>query len=181
MSSAPTALRSIVAVIAALVVAATGASAAEFGTQSIEPGARVNGMFVVQGVARETDAALFADGFCDPIVLTPGNRVRSCRAVPPSRRLFVGYGIWGLSRKIVDAAWKKQSWGLWIDGQKVSLSSFGTSDHWIPSLPAANGRTVLLREWAIVLVRAKGRHTIRYANRLPQGTYSTTWKFTVTT
>jgi hypothetical protein len=138
-------------------------------------------MLVVQGVVRETDAALFADGFCDPIVLTPGNRVRSCRAVPPpSKRLFIGYGIWGLSRKIVDAAWKKRSWGLWIDGQKVSLSSFGTSDRWIAGLPTSNGTPALLREWAIVLVGAKGRHTIRYSNRLPQGTYTTTWKFTVT-
>jgi hypothetical protein len=80
---------------------------------------------------------------------------------------------------MVDAAWNKGSWAMWIDGQRVSLSRFGTSDRWIPSEPAANGRPVLLREWAIVLVGASGRHSIRYRNQLPQGVYDTTWNFTV--
>ena len=81
--------------------------------------------------------------------------------------------------KIVDQAWRKRSWALWIDGQRVSLGRFGTSDRWIPSLAEANGRRVLLREWSIILIGAKGRHTVRYSSQRPHSVHSTTWKFTV--
>lgn len=132
-------------------------------------------MLVVQGTAHDADAELFPAGICDPIVRSPGRRTRACGTAPPAKRLFIGYGIFGPSTKSVDAAWNKQSWSMWIDGQRVNLSRFGTSDRWT----TANGRRVLLREWAIVLVGASGRHSLRYRNRLPQGVYDTTWKFTV--
>jgi hypothetical protein len=163
------------AALAAALTLTAGAAASDVGVRAIDPGTRVHDMLVVQGTAREADAELFPAGICDPVVLTPGRRTRACGTAPPARRLFVGYGIFGPSRKIVDVAWKKQSWAMWIDGQRVSLSGFGTSDRWT----AANGRPVLVREWAIVLVGATGRHSIRYRNRLPQGVYDTTWKFTV--
>lgn len=136
-------------------------------------------MVVVQGVARDAGAELFPSGICDPVVRTPGRRVRACGTVPPSRRLFVGYGIFAPSKAAVDAAWSKRSWAMWIDGEPVSLQRFGTTDRWIESEPAAKGQRVLLREWAIILVGATGRHSIRYRTRLPQGIYDTTWRFTV--
>src|SRR5262249_23520079 len=143
----------------------------------------INGMLVVQGLEREADVSLFSP-FCDPIVTEPGRETRTCSVLPPSsRRIFIGYGIWGTSRRIVDAAWHKRSWALWIDGQRVSLGRFGTTERWIPALAAANGRTVLLRQWAIILVGARGRHSIRYRSRLEdRGPFSsTTWTFTVPT
>ena len=66
----------VVAALAALTLA-TGASANVVGTDAIDPGTPVNGMVVVQGVAREADAALFGH-YCDPVVLTPGRRTRVC-------------------------------------------------------------------------------------------------------
>ena len=44
---------------------------------------------------------------------------------------------------------------------------------------AADGRDALLREWAIVLLGAEGRHSIRYRAYLPQGVTDTTWEVTV--
>lgn len=166
--------------LVALVVT-TGASAEVSRTAAIDPGTPVNGMLVVQGLERDADVSLFTP-FCDPIVVNakPRPETRTCSALPPwSKRIFIGYGIWGVSRKIVDQAWRKRSWALWIDGQRVSLGRFGTSDRWIPSLAEANGRRVLLREWSIILIGAKGRHTVRYSSQRPHSVHSTTWKFTV--
>jgi hypothetical protein len=170
-----TALR--LAVVAAL-VGATTASAIGVREGAVDPGTSVNGMLVVQGLAKEADAALFTP-FCDPVVLRPGRRTRSCGAIPSSERIFIGYGIFGPSRKAVDAAWRRQRWAMWIDGRQVSLDRFGTADRWIAGQPTANGKRVLLREWSIILVGAKGRHSVRYRTRLPQGVIDTTWRFTV--
>jgi hypothetical protein len=168
------------AVVAVALAVTTGASAEVSRIAAIDPGTPVNGMLVVQGLEREADVSLFTP-FCDPIVVSRTRpETRTCSALPPSStRIFIGYGLWGVSRKIVDRAWKKRSWALWIDGQRVSLSRFGTNDRWIPSLAEADGRPVLLREWSIILVGAKGRHSIRYSSQLPHSVHSTTWRFTV--
>jgi hypothetical protein len=167
--------------LALALAVATGAAAESVTTEAIDPGHPVNGMLVVQGLEREADVSLFSP-FCDPIVTKPGAEARTCSVLPASsRRIFAGYGIWGVSRKILDQAWHKRSWGLWIDGRRVNLGRFGTEEHWIPNFAPANGRSVLLRQWAIILVGAKGTHSIRYRSRLESpGPFSrTTWRFTV--
>lgn len=168
------------AVVASALAVTPSVSAEPFHSESIDPGTPVNGMLVVQGLEAEADVSLFGT-YCDPIVRKPGRETRTCALLPPSKRIFIGYGIWGVSRKVVDQAWHKRSWGLWIDGQPVNLSRFGTSDRWLWRFPAANGRNVLLRLWSIILVGPKGRHSIRYRSRLEdRGKFSlTTWKFTV--
>jgi hypothetical protein len=130
-------------------------------------------MLVVQGVKQDADGWLF-ETICDPIVRSPGRRTRTCGQLPPLRRLFVGYGIYA-PKKLIDSAWRSVSWTLWIDGEQVSLHRFGHSDRWIQ----ADGRNVVLREWSIILVGAKGRHSIRYRTRGPQGGGDTTWVFTL--
>lgn len=162
----------VAACIAVLALTA-GALATREATAAIDPGTRVNGMLVVQGDKREADGWLF-DTICDPIVRSPGRRTRTCGQLPPLRRLFVGYGIFAPEKQI-DSAWRSLSWKLWIDGQQVSLSRFGHADRWIQ----ADGRNVVLREWSIILVGAKGRHSIRYRTRGPQGVMDTTWRFSL--
>jgi hypothetical protein len=172
----------VAAVLIALTLA-TGASAKVVGSDAIDPGTRVNGMLVVQGLAREADVALFGY-YCDPVVLTAGRRTRVCSTPLPSvRRIFVGYGIWAVSKQRLDPAWSVYASRskMWIDGQRVSLARFGHSDRWLLNYPPADGRDALLREWSIVLFGAKGRHSIRYRGRLPQGVTDVTWKFTVAT
>jgi hypothetical protein len=162
-----------------LVALIATASAAQARETAIDPGTPVNGMIVVQGIERDADVSLFTP-FCDPIVTRPGPETRTCGLLPPwSKRIFIGYGSWAVSKKRLDALWSQLSWALWIDGRRVNLSQFGSSDRWIPSLREANGQRVLLREWAIILVGAKGRHSIRYSAHLPRRVHSTTWKFTV--
>jgi len=165
-------------IAAVALVVTTGASARSSSTVAIDPGTRVNGMLVVQGIAQEADVSLFTP-FCDPVVVRPGAETRTCATLPPSKRIFIGYGTWAVSRKLLDAAWDKKSWALWIDGHPIKLSRFGTTERWIPSLREANGRRVLLREWAVILVGARGRHSIRYSPALPRRLHSTTWNFTV--
>ena len=160
------------ACIAVLALTASGFVAREAGG-AIDPGTRVNGMLVVQGVKQEADGWLF-DTICDPFVRSSGRRTRTCGQLPPLRRLFVGHGTFAPQKRI-DSAWRNLSWKLWIDGEQVSLSRFGHADRWIQ----ADGRNVVLREWSIILVGAKGRHSIRYRTRGQQGAMDTTWRFSL--
>ena len=159
------------ACIAVLALTACVFAAREAGG-AIEPGTRVNGMLVVQGDKRDADGWLF-DTICDPMG-APGRRTRTCGQLPPLRRIFVGYGIFAPAKQI-DGFWRSVSWKLWIDGQQVSLGRFGHADRPIQ----VGGRDVVLREWSIILMGAKGRHSIRYRTRGPQGVGDTTWRFSV--
>ena len=150
-----------------------GAVAAREAVGAIDPGTRVNGMVVVQGDKRDADGWLF-DTICDPIVLRLGRRTRACGQLPPLRRIFVGHGHFAPEEQI-DAYWRSLSWKLWIDGRQVSLRRFGHADRRIQ----VGGRDVVLREWSIILMGAKGRHSIRYRTRGPQGVSDTTWVFWV--
>jgi hypothetical protein len=163
---------SVAACVAVLALLAGVLAAREAGG-AIEPGTRVNGMLVVQGDKRDADGWLF-DTICDPIVLRPGRRTRTCGQLPPLRRLFVGHGIFAPEKQI-DSFWRSVSWKLWIDGQQVGLGRFGHADRRIQ----VGGRDVVLREWAIILMGAEGRHSIRYRTRGPQGVGDTTWRFSV--
>jgi hypothetical protein len=161
----------------ALVLAA-GADAGVDTSGTIEPRTRVNGMLVVQGSSRQSDTSLFG-GYCDPVVLTPGRRSRSCGTLPRWSRLYVGYGLFAPPGSI-EKAWKGTSWKLWLDGQPVDLKAFGTSDRVLPKYAPADGKDVVLREWSVVLVRpTPGRHTIRYRSKDSDGVADTTWIFTV--
>ena len=110
--------------------------------------------------------------------------IRSCEVLAAEREPAVSYLPCDASssdtgsmrrRSRSTAAWRSLSWKLWIDGQQVSLSRFGHADRWIQ----ADGRNVVLREWSIILVGAKGRHSIRYRTRGPQGVGDTTWRFSL--
>ena len=145
---------------------------------TIEPSTRVNGMLVVQGSARRTQARLFSD-WCDPVVLTPARRTRSCGRIPRVPRLFVGYGLFDSQAKI-ERTWKSSKWEMWIDGQRVNLQAFGTADRLLLKYGPAGNKDVVLREWNVTLVDATpGRHTLRYRTREPVGVTDTTWVFTV--
>ena len=135
-------------------------------------------MLVVQGSAQRSDARLFPD-YCDPVVLTPGRRTRSCGKVRHTARLYIGYGLFAAEAKI-ERVWRDARWEMWIDGERVNLQAFGASDRTLTKYPPAGNKDVTLREWNVTLVKATaGRHTIRYRNREAGGTFDTTWTFTV--
>ena len=161
----------------ALVVVAT-ATATERHTANIQPSERVRGMLVVQGPVTRAQTTLFGP-YCEPVLRTFGRHRRTCRDVPPVRRLFVGYGIFG-PQAAVARAWKPQDWSMWIDGERVSLDEFGTADRMLWAYPPAGGKDVTLREWSVILAHpTPGRHTIRYRIRQPQGITDATWVFNV--
>jgi hypothetical protein len=157
----------------------TNATAVQRRTATIEPWDRVRGMLVVQGGATRAETALFGY-YCEPDILKSGRYRRTCREVPRTKRLFVGYGMWG-PKATIARMWNGSEWSMWIDGESVSLDAFGSTDRTLHNYPAAGGKDVTLREWSMTLVRATpGRHTIRYRFRLPpQGTIDATWTFSV--
>ena len=164
--------------LSALLIVAT-ASATQVRTGTLEPWERVRGSLVVQRTPERADMALFGS-YCEPDILTSGIVRRTCRDVPRTKRLFIGYGMWA-PKSGISKAWNKSEWSMWIDGQSVSLDRFGTTDQTLYKYPAAGGKDVTLRLWSVVLSKpSPGRHIIRYRFRLPgQGTVDATWVFRV--
>jgi hypothetical protein len=135
-------------------------------------------MLVVQSSSRRSETSLFG-GYCDPVVLTAGRRSRDCGTLPRWSRLYVGYGLFA-PRGSIERVWKGTTWKLWLDGQPVDLTAFGTSDRILPKYPPADGKDVVLREWSIVLVSpTPGTHRIRYRTADKDGVMDTTWIFKV--
>jgi hypothetical protein len=168
------------ATCAVALVLAAGADAGVDGASTIEPRTRVNGMLVVQGSSRRSETSLFGV-YCDPIVLTPGRRSRECGRVPAFSRIYVGYGLFA-PKAIFERTWKGTTWAMWLDGQRVDLRAFGTSDRVLPKFAPAGNKDVVLREWSIVLVDpTPGRHKIRYRTADKDGVQDTTWTFTIRT
>ncbi len=162
----------------ALAIVAT-ATATQRDTANIEPSERVRGMLVVQGTHNRAEGDLF--GFlCAPNILKPGRYRRTCSEVSRVTRLFVGYGMWG-PKATIERIWNPSEWSMWIDGQRVSLDEFGTTDRTLYGDRPAGGKDVTLREWSVTLVRpTPGRHTIRYRfGSSPQDTIDATWEFKV--
>ena len=157
---------------------AAAAGIAQSRPATIEPRTRANGMLVVQGSSRQSQASLFG-AICDPVVLKPGRRTRTCAPVGRVSRLFVGYGLFAPLGQI-EREWKAVGWKLWLDGQPVDLDAFGTSDRVLSKYPPADFKDVVLREWSIVLVDpTPGRHTIRYRAGGREGATDTSWVFRV--
>ena len=171
-------LSPLVLVAAVSIVAAASARPGKFA--NIEPSERVHGMLVVQGPATRANTALFGT-YCRPDIVKSGRYRRSCGSVPQVRRLFVGYGVFALSPKMLSRAWSPASWSMWIDGERVSLDEFGTADRWLYGYKPAGGRDAVLREWRVTLAQPTlGEHTIRYRFRVSSLSIDATWVFTVT-
>jgi hypothetical protein len=141
------------------------------------PGDRLGRMALVKGTVATADQQLF--DICDPVVLTSGRFHRRCGVVPRVKRLFIGYGLFGLPREINDA-WAQTTWAAWLDGRRIALRAFGTSDRTLYAFPPAGSKNVTLREWRVMLVGVTlGRHTLRYRSQDASGIGDTTWTFTV--
>ena len=162
----------------ALVAIATLLVLSGWGTTSTQlaPGGRIGRMVLVRGTAATADQKLF--DICDPIA-GPGMSHRRCGLVPRVRKLFVGYG-WFAPPRQINAQWARLRWSAWLDGHRIQLAKFGTSDRTLFAFPPAGGKDVTLREWRVMLIGATpGKHTLRYRTQVPKGAGDTTWAFTV--
>ena len=134
-------------------------------------------MTLSRGTSFGADLKLFDS--CNPVLPRSGRYTRSC-TVPRVGRLFIGYGHFALTKRALEQDWKKTHWDLWLDGRRVNLKAFGTSDRTLVAFPAAGGKDVVLREWDLMLEHAEaGRHTLRYRSRSSTGSTDATWIFTV--
>jgi hypothetical protein len=152
------------------------------GGAPLVPGSHIGSAKLVRGAAPKADEKLF--DFCNPIIEKAGVYRRSCRS-PKVARLFIGYGAFEANKAALDADWKTTSWGAWLDGRRIALRRFGTSDRMLYAFPPAGGKDVTLREWRVMLLHAKGRHRLRYRFRGPLagpagGTVDATFTFTLT-
>jgi hypothetical protein len=97
-------------------------------------------------------------------------------------RLFIGYGDWERTQKALDSAWRQLKWDLWVDGRRVELPRFGTSERTLYYFAPAGGKNAILREWSVTLVGVtSGKHVIRYRRSASGslGTTDATWTLTV--
>jgi hypothetical protein len=146
--------------------------------RSAEPGDEIGTMTLVRGTEHQADEEIFA--YCNAVISKARRYHRSCN-VPRARLLFVGYGDWERTRGALNSAWKQLKWDLWLDGRQVRLSRFGSAERLLYAFPPAGGKTVILREWSVILVGATpGKHTLRYRRTSRSvGTTDATWTFTV--
>ena len=146
MSSLRIALLGVVALALTLVALAPGASVTVRRSESIDPGTRVNGMLVVQGLAQ--GPALHSSGSTATRTWLRQGGIDACAApLPRVRRIFVGHGVWAVSKRRLESWWRAHARQveMRIDGQPVQLSRFGHSDRWLYDYPEADGRDALLR------------------------------------
>lgn len=163
------------ATVAIIIAAVLGSTAVGAETSGLRPGDRLGSMRLAKGTAATADLKLF--DICNPIPTVP--QARQCGRVPRVKRLFIGYGSFDLPGKI-EKLWTKTTWSSWIDGRRINLKAFGSSDRTLTAFPPAGGKDVTLREWRVMLVGATpGRHTLRYRSVGPDGKGETTWTFTV--
>jgi hypothetical protein len=120
-------------------------------------------------------------GRCNPVITKPGVYRRLCR-LRRTDALFIGYGASKPRLAALDAEWNKTKWTAWLDGHRIALRRFGTTD--IRAFTAGGNKPVIRREWRIVLVHAEGRHRLRYrfSGPLagPGGVVDATFTFTLT-
>ena len=100
------------------------------------------------------------------------------QADPHVSRLFVGYGIFA-PPKAIEREWKGSKWDMWIDGQRVNLAAFGTTDRTLANYPTCRRQG---RHPSRVERDARETDTgahVRYRTRGPTSTTDTTWTLTV--
>jgi hypothetical protein len=117
--------------------------------------------------------------FCRAVVLHPGTYRRRC-SVPWVSQLYVGYGEFAPPGEI-DRVWRSLKWKAWLDGNRIDLESFGSSDRKLPAYAPAGHRDVIVRTFDVTIFTPKpGRHTLRYVRAGNDGTKDdVTWTFTV--
>jgi len=135
-------------------------------------------MTLVRGSEYEADAELWG-GFCEPFTPEPRRYNRTCSSVPRIHRLFIGYGDLEPTAKASASVWKRLKWDSWLDGRRIDLPRFGTSERTLYNVQGG-GKNMILREWSVILTGATpGKHVIRYRSEGPSGTTDATWTFTV--
>jgi hypothetical protein len=161
----------------AAVAAATLVGCGSGSNSALRPGDHVGSAKLVVGT-EASGATLF--GRCNPVITKPGVYRRSCR-LPKTAALFIGYGASKPHLATLDAEWKRTSWAVWLDGHRIALRRFGTTD--IRAFMPARDEPLIRREWRIVLLHAKGRHRLRYRFSGPLasfGAVDATFTFTLT-
>jgi hypothetical protein len=168
-------MRAALAVVAAATLVGCGSGS----NSALRPGDHVGDAKLVVGTYASADETLFH--FCNPVITKPGVYRRSCR-LRRSAALLIGYGASKPHWATLDAEWRKTRWTAWLDGHRIALHRFGTTD--IRAFTAGGDKPVIRREWRIVLLHAEGRHRLRYRFRGPLagsgGVVDATFTFTLT-
>lgn len=117
--------------------------------------------------------------FCRAVVLKPGAYARRC-TVPWVSELRVGWGEFAPPGEI-DRAWGRVRWKAWLDGRRIDLQAFGSSDRVLPAYAPAGFKDVVVRTFDVTIFSPKpGRHTLRYVRDAGGGERNdVTWTFTI--
>lgn len=138
------------------------------------PGDTVGEMVI--RIARDDTGEPSIFNYCVPVITPsdPSPLVRECN-VPASQYLFIGYGDFAKTLVELDAIWKRESWEMYLDGDPVDLSAFGTV---VTSFGSDQ-----LRLWNIAIDNpTPGLHKLRYVIRQADSSdqpMDATWIFTL--
>jgi hypothetical protein len=117
--------------------------------------------------------------FCRAVTLEPGAHARTCR-VPWVSQLYVGYGEFAPADEL-EGLWRTLRWKAWLDGRRVDLEAFGTSDRKLAAFEPAGYEDVVVRTFDVTIFTPRpGRHTLRYVREPARGAKTdVTWTFTI--
>lgn len=117
--------------------------------------------------------------FCRAVVRQPGTYRRRC-TVPWVSMLYLGYGEFAAPKEL-ERVWPTLRWKGWLDGRRLDLEAFGSSDRTLAAYAPAGYKDVTLRTFDVTMFSPKpGAHTLRYL-REPAGggRVDVTWTFTI--
>lgn len=139
----------------------------------LQPGDMIADMKLVTSSPAKAANTIF--NYCTPYLGSqPAVLTFECQT-PRSDFLFIGYGEIANSKDELEKKWKTRTWDLFVDGNPVDLSAFGTLD-------VDRGKKI--RVWNVGLENiSPGAHVLRYVAREienPQNVTDLTWSFIMT-
>jgi hypothetical protein len=144
---------------------------------AVEPTDEVGGMELASVPLGPGVFDLFT--FCRAVVLEPGTYHRHC-TVPWVSMLYLGYGEFAAPKEL-ERVWPTLRWTGWLDGRRLDLEAFGSSDRTLAAYAPAGYKDVTLRTFDVTMFSpTPGAHTLRYL-REPAGggRLDVTWTFTI--
>jgi hypothetical protein len=138
----------------------------------VKPGGKIGEMIIKTGTVKVQGPPLWA--FCSPAFSSnPGAKTTTCEA-PPLPELPIGHGWFAATEGLRDSNWKAMQWELYLDGQQLDLTAFGSYDADLPQkgLPGQDPNKEIitkLRSWDVVLTNLKlSAHTLKSVVRISQ-------------
>jgi hypothetical protein len=154
----------LVAIVLGLLTSCGGAATAPPSPTAmalLKPGDHIGDMIVTNQEPASGSEELAT--FCANVpsaTSTPNIDTKACSDVPRGITLQLGPGWYSATQQELENSWSATRWQIFIDGQELDLTSFGTQD----SDREEGGRVRVWQVWLENLT--PGKHSVRFVNHV---------------